>query len=52
MAMIDLRSYTVTKPTSAMRQAMMEAEVGDDGRFDAQGIGVEYVQAHPVSGRR
>ena len=28
--MIDLRSDTVTKPTPAMRQAMMEAEVGDD----------------------
>lgn len=28
--MIDLRSDTVTKPTAAMRQAMFEAEVGDD----------------------
>jgi threonine aldolase len=28
--MIDLRSDTVTKPTMAMRQAMFEAEVGDD----------------------
>ena len=28
--MIDLRSDTVTKPTVAMRQAMFEAEVGDD----------------------
>jgi threonine aldolase len=28
--MIDLRSDTVTKPTAAMRQAMMDAEVGDD----------------------
>src|SRR6267142_2366016 len=28
--MIDLRSDTVTKPTPAMRQAMFEAEVGDD----------------------
>jgi len=27
---IDLRSDTVTKPTSAMRKAMVEAEVGDD----------------------
>jgi len=27
---IDLRSDTVTKPTSAMRDAMMEAAVGDD----------------------
>ena len=28
--MIDLRSDTVTRPTAAMRQAMFEAEVGDD----------------------
>jgi threonine aldolase len=27
---IDLRSDTVTRPTPAMRRAMMEAEVGDD----------------------
>ena len=27
---IDLRSDTVTRPTPAMRQAMFEAEVGDD----------------------
>jgi threonine aldolase len=30
MPSIDLRSDTVTKPTSAMRRAMAEAEVGDD----------------------
>lgn len=30
MKIIDLRSDTVTKPTTAMRQAMMTAEVGDD----------------------
>src|SRR4051812_15720394 len=29
---IDLRSDTVTKPTSAMRAAMAAAEVGDDER--------------------
>lgn len=28
--MIDLRSDTVTRPTAAMRQAMLNAEVGDD----------------------
>jgi threonine aldolase len=28
--LIDLRSDTVTRPTSAMRKAMSEAEVGDD----------------------
>ena len=30
MAMIDVRSDTVTKPTAGMRQAMAVAEVGDD----------------------
>jgi threonine aldolase len=30
MKTIDLRSDTVTKPTEAMRQAMLNAEVGDD----------------------
>src|SRR5439155_12225259 len=30
MPLIDLRSDTVTKPTPEMRQAMAEAEVGDD----------------------
>ncbi len=30
MQMIDLRSDTVTHPTSAMRRAMAEAQVGDD----------------------
>ena len=28
---VDLRSDTVTRPTAAMRRAMAEAEVGDDG---------------------
>ena len=30
MDWIDLRSDTVTHPTEAMRQAMTNAEVGDD----------------------
>ena len=30
MPVIDLRSDTVTRPTPEMRQAMFEAEVGDD----------------------
>ncbi|MEE9496906.1 MAG: low-specificity L-threonine aldolase [Desulfobacterales bacterium] len=30
MRIIDLRSDTMTKPTEAMRQAMAEAQVGDD----------------------
>ena len=31
---VDLRSDTVTRPTDAMRKAMAEAEVGDDGFGD------------------
>ena len=31
---VDLRSDTVTRPTNAMRKAMAEAEVGDDGFGD------------------
>ena len=30
MHLIDLRSDTVTKPTQEMRQAMVQAKVGDD----------------------
>jgi threonine aldolase len=30
MAAVDLRSDTVTRPTAAMREAMLQAEVGDD----------------------
>ncbi|MBS1121625.1 MAG: L-allo-threonine aldolase [Deltaproteobacteria bacterium] len=30
MALVDLRSDTVTRPTPAMRQAIAEADVGDD----------------------
>src|SRR5215468_7717054 len=30
MAMIDLRSDTVTRPSAGMRKAMADAEVGDD----------------------
>jgi threonine aldolase len=33
-AVVDLRSDTVTRPTAAMRRAMAEAEVGDDGFGD------------------
>ncbi len=34
MRIVDLRSDTVTKPTLKMRQAMKDAEVGDDGFGD------------------
>ena len=34
MEYVDLRSDTVTKPTPEMREAMAEAEVGDDVYMD------------------
>ncbi len=34
MRTVDLRSDTVTRPTLKMRQAMKDAEVGDDGFGD------------------
>ena len=34
MRIVDLRSDTVTRPTLKMRQAMKDAEVGDDGFGD------------------
>lgn len=39
MPVVDLRSDTLTVPTEAMRAAMREAEVGDDGRVDVEGRG-------------
>lgn len=36
---VDLRSDTLTLPTDSMREAMRNAEVGDDGRLDANGRG-------------
>ncbi len=38
MAMIDLRSDTVTQPTDAMRTAMMEAQLGDDVLGDESSV--------------
>lgn len=37
--MIDLRSDTLTKPTTDMRHAMFRAQVGDEGRTDLRGRG-------------
>ncbi len=34
MQIVDLRSDTVTRPTSKMRQVMRDAEVGDEGFGD------------------
>ena len=49
--MIDLRSDTVTKPTPAMRQAMAEAEVGDDVYGEDPTINRLETRAAEVFGR-
>jgi threonine aldolase len=47
--LVDLRSDTVTQPTPAMRRAMAEAEVGDDGyREDPTVIELEATFADRV----
>ncbi|MGE5462709.1 MAG: beta-eliminating lyase-related protein, partial [Syntrophothermus sp.] len=49
MEPIDLRSDTVTKPTPEMREAMAEAEVGDDVfRDDPTVIALEKLAADKV----
>ncbi len=49
--MIDLRSDTVTKPTHAMRQAMMDAEVGDDVYGEDPSINRLEARAAEIFGR-
>jgi len=48
--MIDVRSDTVTKPTPAMRQAMAEAEVGDDVYGDDPTVNQLQALAATLSG--
>jgi len=48
---IDLRSDTVTKPTPAMRQAMFEAEVGDDVYGEDPTVNKLEARAAEVFGR-
>lgn len=49
--MIDLRSDTVTKPTKAMREAMMTAPVGDDVYGDDPTINQLEALAAKVTGK-
>ncbi|PWT98913.1 MAG: low specificity L-threonine aldolase [Terriglobia bacterium] len=49
--MIDLRSDTVTKPTAAMRRAMMEAEVGDDVYGEDPTVNLVERRAAEVTGK-
>jgi threonine aldolase len=48
---IDLRSDTVTKPSAAMRQAMAEAEVGDDVYLEDPTINRLQERAAEIFGR-
>jgi threonine aldolase len=48
---IDLRSDTVTKPSTAMRQAMAEAEVGDDWFGDDPTVNRLQDRAAELTGR-
>jgi threonine aldolase len=49
--MIDLRSDTVTKPTPAMRRAMMEAEVGDDVYGEDPTVNILERRAAEIAGK-
>ena len=48
---IDLRSDTVTKPSSAMRRAMAEAEVGDDVFMEDPSVNRLQQRAAEIFGR-
>lgn len=48
---IDLRSDTVTQPTTAMRAAMMKAEVGDDVYGDDPTVNALQAKAAELSGK-
>ncbi|HEY1220189.1 MAG: GntG family PLP-dependent aldolase [Bryobacteraceae bacterium] len=49
--MIDLRSDTVTKPTPEMRQAMAEAEVGDDVYGEDPTVNLLEQRAAEITGK-
>ncbi|ENE9914425.1 low-specificity L-threonine aldolase, partial [Yersinia enterocolitica] len=49
--LIDLRSDTVTQPDSSMRQAMANAEVGDDVYGDDPTVNALEAQAARLSGK-
>lgn len=51
MNYVDLRSDTVTKPTPEMREAMAEAEVGDDVYMDDPTVNALQVKAAEMLGK-
>lgn len=48
--MIDLRSDTVTRPTTEMQQAMFQAELGDDVFGDDPSVNLLQQQACELLG--
>jgi threonine aldolase len=52
MNIIDLRSDTVTKPTPAMRRAMMDAEVGDDVYGEDPTVNALEQRAAEIAGKQ
>ncbi|MDX1454122.1 MAG: low-specificity L-threonine aldolase [Gammaproteobacteria bacterium] len=48
---IDLRSDTVTRPTAAMKQAMLEAELGDDVFGDDPTVNALEAKAAALAGK-
>src|SRR5689334_11687844 len=52
MNYVDLRSDTVTKPTPEMREAMAEAEVGDDVYMDDPTVNALQVKAAEMFGKQ
>jgi len=51
MDFVDLRSDTVTKPTPEMREAMAEAEVGDDVYMDDPSVNALQAKAASMLGK-
>jgi threonine aldolase len=51
MSIIDLRSDTITRPTQAMRKAMMSAEVGDDVFGDDPSVNLLQERAAELLGK-
>jgi threonine aldolase len=52
MGMIDLRSDTITRPTAAMREAMAQAEVGDDVLGDDPTVQALEAEVARITGKQ
>ena len=49
--LVDLRSDTVTRPTAAMREAMMSAPVGDDVFGDDPSVNALQARIAAITGK-